>query len=78
MHPPPCSACIPAVFGHNTFRWRQDNGLTPSVTPGQSAVVQAASAVGASAAGAYFAGRPNILLLQNHGFLPSINLAGRL
>lgn len=25
------------------------------------------------AAGAYFAGRPNILLLQNHGFLASIN-----
>jgi sulfopyruvate decarboxylase subunit alpha len=25
------------------------------------------------AAGAYFAGRPNILLMQNHGFLASIN-----
>ena len=25
------------------------------------------------AAGAYFAGRPNILLLQNHGFLAAIN-----
>ncbi len=25
------------------------------------------------AAGAYFAGRPNILLMQNHGFLGSIN-----
>src|SRR3990170_1554139 len=25
------------------------------------------------AAGAYFAGRPNLLLMQNHGFLASIN-----
>ena len=60
---------IPLAAGHGVDRERD---------PWRSAVVQAASAVGASAAGAYFAGRPNILLLQNHGFLPSINLAGRL